>query len=141
MDKEKEIEEIVHIIEDVNEIYALEVDSDGFSDIGYSDRYNVNYNVAEALINAGYGNVKEYKKEIVDLTAKAEVLQSERDNLMRTVEEGKEMLEEARKEREKQVAQEFCYEIEQCGLDYCKLMRTLEDLTKNMAWRQWNEHL
>lgn len=31
-------------------------------------------------------------------------------------------------ETEKQVAQEFCYRIEQCGMDYGKVMSVLEEL-------------
>lgn len=54
IDKEKQINEIINTIEDVNEIYVRQVDEDGFSDIGYSDRYAVNKKVAETLYNAGY---------------------------------------------------------------------------------------
>ncbi len=57
MDREKQIDEIINTIDDVNEIYVREVDETGFSDIGYSDRYAINKKVAEALYNAGYRKV------------------------------------------------------------------------------------
>lgn len=65
MDENKQIEEIIHTIKDVNTIYVQEVDKDGDYDIGYSDRYAVNKNVAEALYNAGYRKQGETVREFV----------------------------------------------------------------------------
>lgn len=48
-----------------------------------------NESVAKVLAEAGYRNAHDLEAEIARLTARVEVLQSERDNLMRTVEEGR----------------------------------------------------
>lgn len=65
-DEEKKIEEIIHTIKDVNTIYVQEVDKDGDYDIGYSDRYAVNKNVAEAIYNAGYRKQSDTVREFVE---------------------------------------------------------------------------
>ena len=64
MNKQNEIEKIINIIEDVNEIYVREIDDDGFSDLSYSDRYNINYKVAKELVDAGYRKESEVRKQM-----------------------------------------------------------------------------
>lgn len=66
MDEEKQIEETIHTIKDVNTIYVQEVDKDGDYDIGYSDRYAVNKTVAEALYVAGYRKADEVIDEFIE---------------------------------------------------------------------------
>lgn len=60
-ERDNKIEEIIHTIEGVNEIYVREVDENGFSDIGYSDRYEVNKKVAETLYDNNYRKMDEVR--------------------------------------------------------------------------------
>lgn len=66
MTNEMEMARIINVILEVNQIYVVEVDKDGYYDINYSDRYNINYKVAEALVNAGIGNKKQAVKEFCE---------------------------------------------------------------------------
>ena len=63
--------------------------------------------IAKHLLICGYGKVDELQAEIANLTAMVDVLQSERDNLMRTVEESPAVIEEAKREKAKEILQEL----------------------------------
>ena len=69
------------------------------------------------LYSRGWRQIAPYKAEILKLTAKADALQSERDNLMRTVEESPTVIAEAKHEIVKTVLQDIDYLAARCGLD------------------------
>ncbi len=96
--------------------------------------------------------INRLKDEIAGLTGKADALESDRDNLLRTLGEANEKLvfleaeikrvrhnweiskavqrTKVSKKTARTVAQEFCFKIEQCGLDYGAVMKTLETLAE-----------
>lgn len=78
---------------------------------------NIGGQLVWELYSRGWRQIAPYKDEILKLTAKADALQSERDNLMRTVEESPTVIAEAKHEIVKTVLQDIDYLAARCGLD------------------------
>lgn len=94
MDKQKEIKEMAEII---NKRVDTNLGQIHGTKSGFGKRADVTTTVstklvAEALVNAGYGDIKQYQEEIIDLTAKLEVAEQDKANLERTIEEMNEVI-------------------------------------------------